>query len=152
MFEYPVNIEKGGEGEFIVSFPDVPEANTYGMSLDSALAFAQDSLKVALSFYIDDKLSLPIPSRPSKGQHTVKLSPMANVKLFIYQELLEQGTPIKKFAKLLNCDAKQVRRILDLDHNSTFDQLTTALGLLGYDLQFKARSVGAKKAPVHCSA
>lgn len=130
---YPVNLTKDDEG-YVVQFPDVPEAITVGADVDNAIQWAQDALVVALSGYIDDKKDIPKPSKPAKKQLTVALPPMAASKLAIYQAMRNNNVSQAQLAEKLNCDARQVRRLLDLDHNSTLDQLASALRVLDKQL------------------
>jgi antitoxin HicB len=130
---YPVNLTKDEEG-YIVQFPDVPEALTVGSDIENALTWAQDALVVALSGYMDDKKDIPAPSKATKGQLTVALPPMAASKLAIYQAMRKEHISQAELAERLNCDARQIRRLLDLDHNSTLDQLASALKALDKQL------------------
>jgi antitoxin HicB len=130
---YPVDLTKDGEG-YIVQFPNVPEALTVGSDIDNALMWAQDALVVALSGYVDEKRDIPKPSKPAKNQYTVALPPMAASKLAIYQAMRNNNVSQAELAEKLNCDARQVRRLLDLDHNSTLDQLASALRALDKQL------------------
>jgi antitoxin HicB len=50
--QYPATIEQDEDGQFIVSFRDVPEALTSGETLEEALAEAVDCLVVALDGYV----------------------------------------------------------------------------------------------------
>lgn len=43
----------------------------------------------------------------------------------------EQNIKQIELAKRLQCDARQIRRLLDLDHHSTLEQLDDALHALG---------------------
>ncbi|MBW2618591.1 MAG: hypothetical protein JRC92_06925 [Deltaproteobacteria bacterium] len=52
-------------------------------------------------------------------------------KLAIYQAMHDQEVSQLELAERLGCDARQVRRILDLDHASRLDQLEAALKALG---------------------
>ena len=62
---YPVKLKANGQGGFIASFPDVPQALTEADTKDEALRWAQDALVVALSGYLDDRAAVPRPSPPS---------------------------------------------------------------------------------------
>lgn len=42
-------------------------------------------------------------------------------------------------ASLLLTDAKQIRRLLNLDHHSRFDQIEMALAVLGFQLALDIR-------------
>lgn len=132
MFQaYPVNLTPNGLGGLIAQFPDVPEALTVGSDLADALFWAQDALVVALSGYLDDRRDIPQPSQPKRGQKLVALPPLVALKLAIYQAMRNQGLNQSELAKRLGCDARQVRRLLDLDHNSRLDLLAQALQALG---------------------
>jgi antitoxin HicB len=61
MFDYPV-ILTPDDGTLLVTFPDVPEAITFGANEEEALSHAVDALETALSFYVDDRKPLPVPS------------------------------------------------------------------------------------------
>ena len=76
MFDYPV-ILTPDDGTMLVTFPDVPEAITFGADTDEALMYAVDALESALSFYVDDRKPLPVPSKPKRGQKTVRPWQMA---------------------------------------------------------------------------
>ncbi|MGO4884918.1 MAG: type II toxin-antitoxin system HicB family antitoxin [Bryobacteraceae bacterium] len=68
MLQYPVTFEKDSNGTVLVSFPDIPEAHTYGTDADDALARAADALETALALYMDFRRDIPVPSRARKGR------------------------------------------------------------------------------------
>lgn len=127
---YPVILTKDGRS-IIAEFPDVPEAMTIGSDKDNALEWAQDALVVALSGYLDDRRDIPKPSKPKAGQKSVALPPLIASKLAIYQAMRDQGITQTDLASRLHCDARQVRRLLDLDHHSRMDFIDDALHELG---------------------
>ncbi len=91
MFDYPVVLAAQPEGGFVVTFPDVPEAITQGEDREEALLYAVDALEAALSFYVDDRRPLPVPSKAKRGQPVVRPSVLESAKLAIYAEMLAQG-------------------------------------------------------------
>jgi antitoxin HicB len=93
MFDFPV-ILTPDDGTVLVTFPDVPEAITFGADTDEALLQAVDALESALSFYVDDRKPLPVPSKAKRGQRTVCPSALECAKLGVYRAMTEQG--IKK--------------------------------------------------------
>jgi len=139
MYDYPVTLTPLDNGDVMASFPDVPEAMTYGENEAFALEWAQDALHVALAGYMDDHMDIPVPSRPAPGQPTVSPSPMVALKLALYQAMRDQAVSQLRLASLLHCDARQVRRLLDLDHQSTVNQLMDAAEVLGFRLGFNLR-------------
>lgn len=139
MYDYPVELKNLNNGDIMVTIPDVPEAMTYGENEAFALEWAQDSLHVALSMYVDEHRDIPTPSTPTPGQRTVSPAPMVGVKLALYQSMREQGISQVRLANLLHSDARQVRRLLDLDHQSTINQILDAAEVLGFKLDFNLR-------------
>ncbi len=138
MRPYPIHLETDQNGTIIASFPDVPEAVTVGNTEAEAVEHAHDALLVALSGYMDDHRDIPRPS--SKAGPKVALPPMATLKLALYQAMRNRRMTQAAFAEALGCDARQVRRLLDLDHNSRLDHLERALNALGKRLVITIRS------------
>jgi antitoxin HicB len=130
---YPVIFTKDGDS-IIAEFPDVPEAMTVGANEDNVLEWAQDALVVALSGYLDERRDIPKPSKPKASQKTVVLPPLIASKLAIYQAMRDQGVTQSNLAERLHSDARQVRRLLDLDHHSRMDLIDDALHELGKKL------------------
>lgn len=130
MFDYPVILEPQPEGGFVVTFPDIPEAITQGEDEADALSHAVDALETALSFYVDDRKPLPIPShRPDLP--TVCPSALESLKLALYSEMLTQGIRKAELARRLGWKAPQVDRLFDLTHESRLNQLEQAAKALG---------------------
>jgi antitoxin HicB len=127
---YPVVLTKD-KNTIIAEFPDVPEAMTVGADVDNAMTWAQDALIVALSGYLDERRDIPQPSKPKSGQKIVALPPLIASKLVIYQTMRDQGVTQAQLANRLHCDARHVRRLLDLDHHSRLDIIDAALHALG---------------------
>jgi antitoxin HicB len=67
MFDYPVELAQDDNGTVLATFPDVPEAITFGSDDDEALLRAVDALETALSFYVDARQPLPVPSKARRG-------------------------------------------------------------------------------------
>jgi antitoxin HicB len=129
MFDYPV-ILTPDDGTVLVTFPDVPEAITFGLDKDDALKHAVDALESALSFYVDDRRPLPVPSvRPDLP--TVCPSAVESIKLSIYSEMLAQGIRKAELARRLGWKGSQVDRLFDLNHASKLEQLELAAKALG---------------------
>lgn len=131
---FPVVLTPTDAGRCMAEFPDVPEALTEGQDAEHALHWAQGALVMALSMYIDGDQDIPRPSQPKPGQQTVPLPALVAAKLAIYQEMRDQGLSPLAMADRLHCDPKQIRRLLDLDHQSRFDLLEKALRALGKTL------------------
>ena len=134
MFDYPV-ILTPDDGTVLVTFPDVPEAITFGADTDEALFQAVDALESALSFYVDDRKPLPVPSKAKRGQKTVRPSALECAKLGVYRAMTEQGIKKSELARRLGWHLPQVDRLFDLRHASRFDQIEAAARALGRHIE-----------------
>ena len=130
MFDYPV-ILTPDDGTVLVTFPDVPEAITFGADTDEALMYAVAALGNALSSYVDARKPLPIPSKVKRGQRTVRPSALECAKLGVYRAMTEQGIKKAELARRLGWHMPQVDRLFDLRHASRLDQIEAAARALG---------------------
>jgi antitoxin HicB len=128
---YPVTLKTYPNGQIGGFFADVPEAITAGATAAEVIEQAQDALVVALSGYLDEGRPLPAARKAQRGQTVVPLPPRVAIKLAIHAALNEQGLTQAQLGARIGADGRQVRRILDLDHESTLAQLDTALAALG---------------------
>lgn len=133
MFDYPV-ILTADQDSVLVTFPDLPEAITFGADTADALRQAVDALETALSFYIDGRKPLPEPSI-MPGLPTVRPSALESIKLGVYREMLAQGLRKAELARRLGWQAPQVDRLFDLNHASRLDQLEAAAQALGKHIE-----------------
>jgi antitoxin HicB len=136
MFDYPVILEAQPEGGFVVTFADVPEAITQGEDEDEALLYAVDALETALSFYVEARRPLPVPSA-AEGRATVRPSALECAKLGVYQAMTEQGVRKAELARRLGWHLPQVDRLFDLKHASRFDQIEAAARALGRTIEVR---------------
>ena len=80
MLTYPAVFTPEPEGGFTVTFRDVPEAITYGDTIEEAAMMAEDALETALSIYIDRRAPLPTPSVVAGEERLVPLSALGETK------------------------------------------------------------------------
>ena len=66
-FAYPARLRRTGVDEIVVSFRDLPECLTSGADEAETLAEAADALEEAIAGRIDDRESIPYPSRAPTG-------------------------------------------------------------------------------------
>jgi antitoxin HicB len=135
MFDYPVTLTPDN-GTVLVTFPDVPEAITFGADDDEALLQAVDALETALSFYVDARAPLPVPSA-ADGRPTVRPSALECGKLGVYQAMTDQGLRKTDLARRLGWHLPQVDRLFDLNHASRFDQIEAAARALGRQIEVR---------------
>lgn len=137
---YPVELARDTDGNLLVSFPDVPEAHTFGEDEAEALLRAVDALETALSFYTDEGTDLPNASKPKRRQRTVRPSAQACLALAIYQTMRDQGVRKSELARRLGWHMPQVDRVLDPHHASRLDQAEAALAALGRSLSLQVET------------
>ncbi len=126
---YAVVLSKDTNGTFLVRFPDVPEAVTFGDTKEEALTHAVDALATALEGLMKDRRDVASPS--ARGAHYVELPTMMAAKVRLYQAMREQKVGKAELGRLLNVHLPQVDRLLTMRHASRLDQLASAFGVLG---------------------
>lgn len=128
---YPAEVRDYAAGTVGLFFPDVPEAASVGASRMAAIDNGGDALVVALSGYVEDGRPIPLPGHTLPGQVTVCVPPLVGLKLAIHDAMIRRQLTQAALAERLGVDSRQIRRILDLDHESKFSQIEAALAALG---------------------
>ena len=146
-YVYPCNITRDEEEErttgreaYVVIFPDVPEANTGGWSWKEALEMAEDGLGVALSFYVDRREDIPLPSPATEGQVLITVPLVIAAKLALYTAMRKQGITNVALAARLGLSEGAVRRLVDIGHRSHISQVEKALRAVGCSLVVEDRA------------
>jgi antitoxin HicB len=131
-FMYRARFEPGDRrGWFVVSFPDVPEAITDGKGMVEALRNAEEALGLALLSYVDRDLPVPKPKARGANLVQVAVEPDVGAKLALLDAVRERGLSKTAFARMINRDEKEARRILDPKHPTKLTTLAEALRALG---------------------
>src|SRR5215813_2675296 len=134
-FVYPTILTRDAkDGGFVVRFVDLPEAITQGETEDEALQAAADCLEEAIATRIVTGLSIPLPSRSKRGQYAVPVAAQTAAKAALYIALQETQSTKAERAKRLQCDEKEVRRLLDPRHPSKLPRIEAALAAVGHRL------------------
>jgi len=133
MLRYRVKLMRDTNGTILVDIPDVPEAHTFGVDREQALARAADALETAFMGYFESRRSLPQP-KPFKRGPFVTLPALTEAKLGLYSSMRDAGVGKTELARRLNRHLPQVDRPLDLRHASRLDQLEAAFRALGKHL------------------
>jgi antitoxin HicB len=136
MLAYPVVLEPDDNGTLLVTFPDVPEAVTFGEDESDALQRAVDALETMLAARIADAEEVPLPSA-AVGRPCAVLPALATAKVLLYRAIREAGAGKSELARQLGWQDAQVDRLLDLNHPSPLDQIETALAALGKRLYIR---------------
>jgi len=127
---YSCKLEANGEGGFIATFPDVPEALTEGSTREEALANADDALEVALLGRMKDGDDIPAPSDKPHGE-AVYVPAHSAAKLAFYVAFRESGLSRSALGRKIGKDEAEIRRMLDPYHATKLPPLEEALLALG---------------------
>jgi antitoxin HicB len=137
MLAYPVELTP--DGKFLMAtFPDIPEANSQGDSVEDALEMAKDALETALDFYFDAHRPVPAPSKPKRGQHVVALRASVAAKVLLLNEMAAQKVRPSELARRLQMTRSEVTRLVNIRHASKIDAVAGALKALGKTLEIRA--------------
>src|SRR3990167_10984821 len=117
-FNYPVKLTKQKEGGYMVQLIDFPEAITQGKTIEETLSEAIDCLEEAIAHRISKKLSIPVPSALKKSHHAISLPATFVAKIALYLTMKEKKMTNILLAKKLDCDEKEIRRLLDPHYSS----------------------------------
>ena len=131
LYAYPCELTGYEDGEYVATFPDVPEAITGGNSRAEALEMAADALAVALAAYVHLQREIPVPSRAVRGQEIVPVMPVVAAKLALYSAMTEQSISKVELGRRLGVSEAAVRRITNPDHRSHMSQVQRALDAIG---------------------
>ena len=135
-FMYPARVTRE-DNEYLVTFPDVPEAITTGATHAEALAMAADALVTAMDFYFEDRRTVPLPSVIKRGQVAVELPASVAAKVLLLNELVATGVRNAELARLMHTSAQEVTRLTDLHHPTKIDTVARALQVLGRKLELR---------------
>ncbi len=136
---YPVVLTPDDNETILVTFPDIPEAITFGVDQAEALANASDALAVAISGYIQDRRDVPDPSRATGP--TVALNLLGELKLALYRAMRARSWRKADLARALGLNPRMVDRLLDLRHASTVAQLEAAIAACGQRVEVETREL-----------
>ena len=146
-YAYPCHIIRDKEEEsatgreaFTATFPDIPEAITGGWSWEDALEMAEDGLGAALSFYVDNRQDIPVPSPLADGQVLIPVPLLVAAKLTLYTAMRNQGVTNLALAERLNLSESAVRRLVNPNHRSHISQVQRALRSVGHSLVVEDRA------------
>jgi antitoxin HicB len=136
-FAYPVTLTPDEtDGGFTVTFEDIPEAITQGEAVPDALTEAADALEEAIAGRIRRGDAIPEPS-PAADRPKIPVPAQTAAKAALYLALKETGISKSELAARLECDEKEVRRLLDPRHPSKLPRIQKALAVLGKGLSIR---------------
>lgn len=133
-FRYPALFEPNGEGGYIVSFRDVPEALTEGWSLEEAKNNALDALITSIEFYIEGNKPFPLPSSQQKDEVLINLPISIVAKVLLLNTMAKQHIRPIDLANKMKVRPQEINRIVDLKHNTKIDTIEKAFKALNLNL------------------
>ena len=98
--DYPVTLERDSNKTLLVSFPDFPEAHTFGDSEEDALAHASDALATVIDAYIKDRREIPKPSA-MVAKYRVSVPALVEAKVRLYETMRQQRVNKTELARRL---------------------------------------------------
>ena len=153
---YPVTITPD-DGQFSVTFPDVPEAVTFGETRDEALERAPDALLTIFDAFMKDRRDLPAPSETTGD--AIELPALESAKIELYRAMRVGNVGKAELARRLDWHLPQVDRVLRVKHGSQLDQMEAAFAALGkklvltvvdYQIAVPRRPKNRGRPPAHC--
>lgn len=122
------------DGQYSVTFRDIPEAITFGATVEEALDMAQDALETAMEFYFEDMRQVPTPSKGKKGEYAIELPVSMASKILLLNEMIEQRIRPVDLARKLSTTRQEVNRMTNLHHPTKIDTISNALKAIGKEL------------------
>lgn len=135
--------EDDGHG-YVVTFPDLPEANTGGESLEEAIANAEEALEVTLLTYAGDGKAIPAASpRIAKGSsyRTIAVPATVAAKIAFIIAFRKSGMTRVALAAKLGKAETEVRRMLDPYHQTKLGTIEAGLHALGKRVVLKVEEL-----------
>jgi antitoxin HicB len=138
-YVFAANFQPDPDGGFIITFPDVPEAITFGDDLADARASAAEALGLALRGYLVLGRPLPKPATKRRELVPVPVNAATALKLAVVEAFNASGLSKSELARRLGKAEGEARRILDPDHPTKIQALEAALAALGKEIVVSVR-------------
>jgi antitoxin HicB len=134
---YPVRIRRLPVSDgWTVSCRDLPELHTDGESFEAALESAEGAAQAALEYRLRNGLPIPRPRPLRRGEALVAIPLETALKVLLREAVRQRGSQ-SAVARRLGVDEKAVRRLLDPDHGSRVEALSSTLRKLGLRVAVK---------------
>ncbi len=133
--DYPATLTPNGEGGYIVTFRDVPEAITEIWDKNELKETATDCLVTAVDFYIEDHRLFPAPSKTKKDDVIIQLPISISAKILLLNTMVSGNIRPVDLAKKMGIKPQEVNRIIDTGYTTKIDTIAKALSVLGKNLQ-----------------
>ncbi len=135
IMEFRAKFIEDDNGTILVTFPDFPEAATFGDTEDEAARHAVDAIETAIEGRIADREDIPVPRSRAKGWRMVTLPTLVALKVELYREMRTQKVTKAKLARALDRHPPEIDRLLNIRHNSRLDLIDAAFAKMGRRIQ-----------------
>jgi antitoxin HicB len=126
------------DGDYIVSFPDKPNVNTCGETLDEALAMAEEALNATLECELDHGVQLvasKVKANSKRSLYAIPVQPDIELAYLIFEA--RQNRPVAKVAKAAGLSKEAYQRFETPRGNPTWDMLNVLAKALGKHLEVR---------------
>ena len=128
---YPATISRADEGDYVVAFPDIPEALTGADTFEEAKYLAEDALEVAILEYLAAGRVVPSPRAAREGEHDIVLAPVTAARAALANVMRERKITNVALAAHLGKSEGSIRRLTDGSANVKIDTVIDVMKALG---------------------
>ena len=133
MFTYTLDLTPD-EDTLLITSPDFPELTSFADNEDDAPHRGRNALIAVIWSRMQHREDIPDPT-PSDGRTTVFLPTLVAAKVALYRAMRAAKVSQVDLAARLECDPRQVRRLLDVTNSSRQDHIDAALAAVGKRLE-----------------
>jgi len=127
--EYPCTMVPDEPSGFLVQFIDFEEAFSGGATEEEALFNASEVLTSVLSYRLDNKIEVPLPSDLQPGQYAVAPDTATQTAMLIRQTRKDRS--LSDLARALGTSWPSAQRLENPHHSPNLKQLERAAAALG---------------------
>jgi len=137
VIKYRVKLEPDDNDTVLVTAPDFPGVVTFGNTREEALDYAVGAFREMIASKIHNKEPIPEPSRIKKGEPFIVLPLQTEMKMKLYQSMLEKGVRKAELARRMKLHRQEVERLLDFHQSTSLSKIENAFAALGKSLQIE---------------
>ena len=126
---YPATIEKQSDGNFLVTFVDLPDTFTEGETKEEALFNAVEVLSGMLAWRLEEAKDVPAPSQKVKGAFYI--APDAKTQSAMLLRLARGERSLSELARALETSWPSAQRLENPLHWPSLKTLDRAAAALG---------------------
>lgn len=127
---YPARIVRTEDGDFLVTFTDIPEALSGASTFEEAQSLAGDALDMAIGGYIEASRPLPPSRQAAPGEVPIAVDPQTAARALLVRAMADQRLSKVALAERIGQDEKAVRRMIS-GKGASFGLVLKALKAMG---------------------